>query len=143
MKPRLFTTPSMTWPESVGQALCYGWIDGERRPTSIWSAVNIMRVTELDALGRMQSAGTAAFARRSDRKSAIYSYEQDGSAEFAASHLNALKANTRAWVFFQAQAPWYRRRAIYRVGSAKQEATSRRRLEAMIKAWAQQRVELL
>jgi uncharacterized protein YdeI (YjbR/CyaY-like superfamily) len=143
--------PSMTWPESVDQALCFGWIDGvrrriddasysirftPRRSTSIWSAVNIKRVAELKALGLMEPAGVRAFERRSDKKSAIYAYEQDGSAEFSPSQLRTLRANKKAWKFFQAQAPWYRRRAIHRIVSAKQEATKVRRLNAMIALWA-------
>ena len=83
--------PSITWPESVDQALCFGWIDGvrkrvddvsytirftPRRAGSNWSSINIRRVGELDGLGHMQEAGLAAFAKRSDEKSRIYVYEQ-------------------------------------------------------------------
>ena len=149
-------TPSMTWPESVDQALAFGWIDGvrrriddvsytirftPRRSSSIWSAVNIKRVAELSQLGLMESAGTAAFARRAASKSAIYAYEQDGTAELSARHQKELQANAAAWAFFQAQAPWYKRRAIHRVVSAKKAETQDSRLRDMIALWAKQRKE--
>lgn len=144
-------TPSMTWPESVDQALCFGWIDGvrrrvddstytirftRRRAGSIWSAVNIRRVGELDALGLMEPSGLAAFARRSAAKSAIYAYEQDGTAELPEAQRERLAGNPKAQRFFLAQAPWYRRRAIHRIVSAKQETTRVKRLEKMITLWA-------
>src|SRR5205807_717951 len=87
--------PSITWPESVDEALCVGWIDGvrkridehsylirfsPRKPGSIWSAVNIKRANELIELGRMRPAGLAAFERRTERRSQIYAYEQDEAA---------------------------------------------------------------
>src|SRR5262245_1157545 len=83
--------PSITWPESVDEALCFGWIDGlrkridevsykirftPRRPGSVWSAVNVKRVKELTALGRMRPAGLRAFEKREDDRTAIYSFEQ-------------------------------------------------------------------
>ncbi len=83
--------PSITWPELVDEALCFGWIDGvrkgidevsyanritPRKPRSTWSAINIARAQELIALGRMRPAGLRAFERRTDERSAVYSYEQ-------------------------------------------------------------------
>jgi len=139
--------PSMTWPESVDQALCCGWIDGvrkrvddesytirftPRRPGSTWSAVNIKRVAELEKQGLMQPAGLKAFARRSEEKSRTYAYEQRHSATLEEDHLQKLKANKKAWAFFQAQAPWYQRTAIYRVVSAKKEETRLERLNKLI-----------
>jgi uncharacterized protein YdeI (YjbR/CyaY-like superfamily) len=77
--------PSVTWPESVDEALCFGWIDGvrftPRRPTSIWSTVNVKRVAQLRREGRMTSAGSAAFERRREAKTAVYAYEQRKTAE--------------------------------------------------------------
>jgi uncharacterized protein YdeI (YjbR/CyaY-like superfamily) len=148
--------PSISWPESVDQALAFGWIDGvrkriddesytirftPRRASSIWSAVNIKRVGELDALGLMEPAGLAAFERRSGAKSAIYAYEQDGTAQLSADHQRVLDAHPAARRFFDAQAPWYRRRAIHRVVSAKKELTQRKRLDSMIALWAAGRKE--
>jgi uncharacterized protein YdeI (YjbR/CyaY-like superfamily) len=138
--------PSITWPESVDQALCFGWIDGVRRsidasaysirftprkPKSIWSAVNINRVEELTNLGLMQPTGLAAFEKRDDAKSKIYAYEQKNvqlSEEFAA----IFEANAEAWTFFQTLPPSYQRPALWWVMSAKQEATQRSRLATLI-----------
>ena len=139
--------PSITWPESVDEALCFGWIDGirkrldeesyvirftPRKARSIWSAVNIGRVAELAREGRMQPAGIAAFKRRADDKSAIYSYEQRKRAAFDEAAERQFRANAKAWEFFQAQPPWYRKTATYTVISAKREETRQKRLAALI-----------
>jgi uncharacterized protein YdeI (YjbR/CyaY-like superfamily) len=133
--------PSITWPESVDEALCYGWIDGVRRNVdaesytirftrrkigSVWSSVNIKRVSALRDAGRMRAAGEAAFAARKANRSGIYSYEQRP-AELPQQWLGKLKKNKAAWTFFSAQAPWYRRTATWWVISAKQDATRERR----------------
>lgn len=138
---------SMTWPESVDKALCFGWIDGvrkrvddesytirftPRRPGSTWSAVNIKRVAELEKQGLMQPAGLKAFALRSEEKSRTYAYEQRQSATLGENHLKKLKANRKAWAFFEALAPGYQRLAIHRVVSAKKEETRLKRLDELI-----------
>ena len=143
--------PSITWPESVDEALCVGWIDGirktldaesyvirftPRKSRSTWSAVNIRRVAELKREGRMRPAGLAAFGRRTDSKSAIYSYEQRKSAAFDEAAEQQFRANKKAWAFFQSQAPWYRRTATYLVTSAKKEETRQKRLADLIAASA-------
>ena len=143
--------PSLTWPESVDEALCVGWIDGvrkridersytirftPRRTGSIWSAVNIRRVEALTAESRMQPAGLKAFAARKENKSAIYAYEQQ-QAELVEPYAGLLKKNKAAWTFFQAQPPSYRKRMCWRVISAKQEATRLKRLEKLIAESAQ------
>jgi uncharacterized protein YdeI (YjbR/CyaY-like superfamily) len=139
--------PSITWPEAVDEALCFGWIDGvrkriddvsyairftPRKPRSSWSAVNVDRVAELTRLGRMHPAGLAAFARRAADRTGIYSYEQRKAAVLDPAAEAAFRANTKAWEFFQAQAPWYRRTAIWWVVSAKKEETRRTRLAQLI-----------
>ena len=139
--------PSITWPESVDEALCVGWIDGirkrlddesyvnrftPRKPRSTWSAVNIARVAELERQGRMLPAGRAAFARRTDDKSAIYAYEQRKTATLGEEAERQFRANAKAWEFFNAQPPWYRRTAIYKIVSAKREETREKRLAALI-----------
>jgi uncharacterized protein YdeI (YjbR/CyaY-like superfamily) len=139
--------PSMTWPEAVDQALCFGWIDGVRRsldqdrytnrftprkPRSTWSAINIARAKELIEDRLMRPPGLAAFERRSDDRSAIYSYEQRTAATLEAAAEESFRANRSAWDFFQRQAPSYRRTAIYWVTSAKREETRRRRLRTLI-----------
>ena len=139
--------PSITWPQSVDQALCFGWIDGVRRriddasysirftprkARSTWSAINVRRVAELAADGLMHPAGIAAFERRSDDKTAIYSYEQREAAQLDAEQERRFRANARAWDWFQAQAPSYRRTATYWVASAKRQETRERRLERLI-----------
>ena len=139
--------PSITWPEAVDQALCFGWIDGirkslgdesyvirftPRKPRSTWSAVNIARAQELVAEGRMRPAGLAAFEARSDDRSAIYSYEQRREVRLAPDQEREFRANQRAWEFFQAQRPSYRRPALWWVVSAKREETRARRLRTLI-----------
>jgi uncharacterized protein YdeI (YjbR/CyaY-like superfamily) len=139
--------PSMTWPESVDEALCFGWIDGirksvddlrytsrftPRRRGSIWSAVNIKRAQELSDKGSMQPAGMAAFNARKENKSGIYSYEQR-SEKLAAPYEKMLRRNKAAWEFFYAQPPSYRKAIGWWVVSAKQEATRLKRLEKLMK----------
>lgn len=146
--------PSMTWSESVDQALCFGWIDGIRRsvdeerysirftprkPGSIWSAVNIRKVEELSKAGLMQPAGLQAFARRDEKKSAIYSYEQRHSAQFTAEQEGQFRAVPEAWEFFQARPGSYRRAATWWVASAKRDDTKARRLATLIEHSAQGR----
>jgi uncharacterized protein YdeI (YjbR/CyaY-like superfamily) len=139
--------PSITWPEAVDQALCFGWIDGvrkslderryvirftPRKPRSIWSAVNIKRVAELETLGLMHPAGQAAFGKRSDDRSATYAYEQRKHATLDAASSRAFQANKPAWKFFENQPPWYQRTATYWVTSAKKEETRAKRLATLI-----------
>ena len=139
--------PSITWPESVDEALCFGWIDGVRRTVdderytirftprkarSTWSAVNMERVAELTRLGRMRPPGLAAFARREAAHSQIYSYEQRSEATLDDAAEGAFRANARAWEFFEAQPPWYRRTAIYWVMTAKRDETRHKRLATLI-----------
>ena len=139
--------PSITWPESVDQALCFGWIDGVRRRVddatysirftprkarSNWSAVNVKRVAELTEQGLMRPAGVAAFERRSDDKTAIYAYEQRKAAELDPEQERRFKADEGAWTWFQAQPPSYRRTATYWVISATKQETRQRRLERLI-----------
>ena len=139
--------PSMTWPESVDEALCTGWIDGvrrrvddesytirftPRRPRSIWSAVNIARVAELTRQGRMRLAGIAAFQRRTEARSGIYSYEQREAATLDAAAEQRFAGTPGAWDFFQAQTPSYRRVATHWVISAKRPETREKRLAALI-----------
>jgi uncharacterized protein YdeI (YjbR/CyaY-like superfamily) len=139
--------PSITWPQSVDEALCYGWIDGVRRSLgeeaytirftprkakSTWSAVNIARVAELTETGRMRPAGLRAFAAREESNSRIYAYENRDKAVFDVALEERFRANGAAWDFFQAQPPGYRRTIIHWVMSAKQEATRLRRLEQLI-----------
>lgn len=146
--------PSITWPESVDEALCYGWIDGIRRSLgdeaysirftprkqkSTWSAVNIARVAELTELGRMQPAGLKAFQAREESNSRIYAYENRDTAVLDPALEERFRANEKAWSFFQAQPPGYRKTATYWVTSAKQEATRLRRLEQLIADSEQER----
>ena len=141
--------PSVTWPEAVDEAICVGWIDGikrslgaesysgrftPRKAGSIWSAVNIRKAETLSVQGRMRAEGLAAFARRREARSGIYSYEQKEAAELPEWAVARFRENALAWAWFQGQAAWYRRTAAWRVVSAKQEATRRKRLEALVEA---------
>jgi uncharacterized protein YdeI (YjbR/CyaY-like superfamily) len=146
--------PSITWPEAVDGALCFGWIDGvrksvdatsykirftPRKPRSIWSAVNARRATELSALGLMHPAGLAAFQKREEKRSEIYSYEQRKAAKLPAAYEKEFRAHKTAWKFFQAQAPWYRRTCSFWIISAKKEETRLKRLAALIEDSVHQR----
>ncbi len=139
--------PSITWPESVDVALCFGWIDGvrksidetsytirftPRRPTSTWSAVNIKRVQQLEKMGLMHPAGLKAFAARSAKKSGIYSYEQRKSARFTREQQKQFRANKAAWEFFRSQAHSYQRVTTWWVITAKKEETRLKRLSILI-----------
>ncbi len=143
--------PSLTWPESVDEALCFGWIDGVRRrideesytirftprqAKSAWSRVNVERMAELEREGRVAPAGRAAFARRSEERSGTYSYEQRAAAKLDADSERRFRAARAAWKWFEAQPPGYRRTATFWVVSAKREATRRRRLEQLVECSA-------
>ena len=137
----------MSYEEALEEALCFGWIDGLRKrldeesyvqrftprtANSYWSAVNITRVTELKAAGRMHAAGDAAFERRDKSRTGAYSFERQ-TAKLEPTHEAQFQANTKAWTFFASQAPWYRRVAVHWVTSAKRAETRQRRLETLIK----------
>ena len=142
--------PSVTWPESVDEALCCGWIDGirktidagsykirftPRKKASIWSAVNIQRVKALTEEKRMLPAGLEAFAARRDNTSGIYSYEQRRS-ELDEPYLGQFTRHQAAFEFFMAQPPGYRKVVIWWVVSAKKEETRLKRLDTLIEASA-------
>jgi uncharacterized protein YdeI (YjbR/CyaY-like superfamily) len=139
--------PSMTWPESVDEALCFGWIDGVRKAVdgeryairftprkrgSTWSLVNTRRVEELIRGRRMQPSGLRAFEARDADKSGAYSFEQRTAARLGAEAEARFRANRAAWRFFESQPPGYRKTAIWWVVSAKREATRERRLQTLI-----------
>lgn len=138
--------PSMSWSQSVDQALCYGWIDGvkhsidsesyqirftPRKRSSIWSAVNIKKVEDLIAKGLMHESGMLSFQHRSESKSRIYSFENE-EVEFSPHFKTIFMANDVAWSFFQALAPTYRKTSSHWVMSAKQESTREKRLHELI-----------
>jgi uncharacterized protein YdeI (YjbR/CyaY-like superfamily) len=138
---------SVTWPESVAEALCFGWIDGIRRRVdeerytirftprkagSIWSAVNIGTMTRLIDEGLVHPAGMRAFERRSADKSAIYAYENRQTAVMDAGAEREFRRHRAAWKYFQSRPPWYRQTAIWRVISAKREETRAKRLAELI-----------
>jgi uncharacterized protein YdeI (YjbR/CyaY-like superfamily) len=138
--------PSVTWKDVVDQELCFGWIDSvrysmdggrtaqrltPRRRGSVWSDINIRRFGELEAMGLVHPAGRAAFEKRDEARSRIYSYE-NRSRGFDAATEAQLRKRKRAWKFFEAQAPSYRRTAAFWVMSAKQAETRKRRLEKLI-----------
>src|ERR1700756_859964 len=146
--------PSITWPEGVDGALCFGWIDGPRKsidassykirftprkPRSIWSAINIRRANELSKLRLMHSAGLAAFEKRDGDRSAIYAYEQRKAAKLPPAFEKKFRGNAEAWKFFQSQPPWYQRTSTYWVISAKKEETRLKRLATLIDCSARKR----
>ncbi|MDX2304078.1 MAG: YdeI/OmpD-associated family protein [Microscillaceae bacterium] len=138
--------PSITWPESVDQALCFGWIDGirksidtesykirftPRKPNSIWSAVNLKKMDELMAQGLVMPAGMAIYEKRNLKKQEIYSFEQEN-IELGETYQSQFKENAKAWKLFQAMPPSYRKTAIWWVISAKQESTRLKRLAILM-----------
>ena len=138
--------PSVTWQDVVDVELCFGWIDSvryslgddrsaqritPRRKGSIWSAVNIKRFKELEKLSLVHPSGRAAFERRDEARSRIYSYE-NRSRGFDGAHEAVFRKHRTAWKFFESQPPSYRRTAAFWVMSAKQEETRARRLEKLI-----------
>jgi uncharacterized protein YdeI (YjbR/CyaY-like superfamily) len=145
---------NLTWPQAVDEALCFGWIDGvrhrideehyrirftPRKAGSHWSAVNIKRVPELEAEGRMRPAGRAAFAKRTEAKSRMASYEQVEFPELSPAERKVFRANKAAWAFYVALAPGYRRKANWIVIRAKREATRKKRLAELVAACAEGR----
>ena len=141
--------PSMTWQESVDEALCYGWIDGvrtridddsykirftPRKPTSTWSAINIERVAVLRKEGRMTDAGLEAYAHRKESKSRTYAYEQAKTAALEPKELALFRKNKAAWKYFESQPPGYRHLHIWRIVSAKRAETRQSRLAKLIVA---------
>ena len=143
--------PSMTWSQAVDEALCFGWIDGvrhsideisyrnrftPRKPRSTWSKVNIAKVEALEAEGRMTDAGRAAFARRTEANSGVYSHEGDRAEVLPEPYAAVLAADGAASAYFAARPRTYRRAAVHWVTSAKQEATRERRLAQLVECSA-------
>lgn len=139
--------PSMTWSESVDQALCFGWIDGvrksidtqsyqirftPRKSSSIWSAVNIRKMKELVEKGLMKPAGLESFKKRKEDKSVIYPHEKE-EVHFSPEYEKQFKANKKAWKYFKTLATSYRKNSKNWVMSAKQESTRTSRLAQLIK----------
>jgi uncharacterized protein YdeI (YjbR/CyaY-like superfamily) len=139
--------PGMTWEESVDEALCFGWIDGirkrvddqaytirftPRRSSSTWSRRNIDRYRELAREGRVAPAGRAAWGRRSDERSGVYSFEQVTPSALPEAYLERIRALPAAWADWEARPPGYRRQVTHWVMSARREETRERRLVALI-----------
>ncbi len=138
--------PSMTWSDSVDQALCFGWIDGirkkidderycirftPRKPGSTWSRINIAKVEEMTRQGLMFPAGLEAFRHRKENKSGIYSFENE-IRDLPDEYAEIFQKNSTAWRFYSAQPPSYRKTMTHWILSAKQEATKMKRLERLI-----------
>ena len=138
--------PSITWKESVDEALCFGWIDGvrkriddksytirftPRKKRSIWSSINIRRANELIELGLMEASGLAAFRGRDESRAQQYSFENPPR-DLPPEYETRFRAKKKAWAYFAAQPPGYRRVAIWYVVSAKKEETRERRLGTLI-----------
>ena len=137
---------NMSWSQLVDQVLCFGWIDGKgksidderwciritpRKPSSIWSAVNIKKMEVLQKAGLMQPAGLAAFAKRTESKSKIYSHESEAKI-LSPAYEKQFKANKKAWAFWEAQPPGYKKVVVHLIMTAKQEKTQLSRLERVI-----------
>ena len=142
--------PSLTWPESVDQALCFGWIDGlrktideesykirftPRKPKSIWSLVNIKKMETLQKQGLVTEAGLAAYDKKSVERSKVYSYEREA-VELSNEFEQEIRNNDAAWAFWQELAPYARKASTQWVMSAKREETRKRRLGVLIESAA-------
>jgi uncharacterized protein YdeI (YjbR/CyaY-like superfamily) len=143
--------PSITWPQAVDEALCFGWIDGvrqrldaesysirftPRRAGSTWSAVNIRRAEALREEGRLRAPGLRALAQRREKASRTYSYEQQAEPELDAALARSFRADRKAWNFFQSQAPSYRRKCIHWVMAARKSEIRQARLKRLIAAFS-------
>ena len=139
---------SVTYAEALDEALCFGWIDGvrknlnetsytirftPRKPTSIWSNVNVKHVERLQKEGRMHRAGIDAYERRSPERTGIYSFE-NRPRELSPEYEKIFRQNKAAWKFFQEQPPGYKRLMVFRTMSAKKEETRLRRLRQLIES---------
>ena len=145
--------PSITYPEALDQALCFGWIDGvrksvnatsymvrftPRKPKTYWSKVNTNRANQLVKLGLMQPPGAKVFQARDQATTARYSFERE-TAKLSPASAKQFKSNPKAWTFFQSQPPYYQRVCTWWVVSAKQDTTRLRRLQTLITASTQHR----
>ncbi|MGD0505324.1 MAG: YdeI/OmpD-associated family protein [Steroidobacteraceae bacterium] len=141
--------PSMLWPESVDEALRYGWIDGvrkriddnayhirfsPRKPSSIWSAVNIAKVKRLTSQGRMTESGLAAFARRTANRSVVYAYEQRQESELSVAEIAEFKRDPQAWEFFRGTPPSYRKILVHWIARAIKPQTRDSRFRKLLEA---------
>jgi len=141
--------PSMTWPESVDEALCFGWIDGvrkriddksyqirftPRRPSSIWSAVNIAKIKALRTAGKMTAAGERAFAHRTDKTYGVYSYEHESEAALTPAERGAFRRAKGSWKYLQSCPPSYRRLVLFYIVNAKKAETRAKRLQKVVQA---------
>lgn len=141
--------PSMSWSESVDEALCFGWIDGvrkriddqsysirftPRKPASIWSAINIAKFKQLESAGRMTPAGFKAFAHRADAKSVVYAYEPPSTAELSPAELREFKREKAAWRFFERTPPSYKKVVLHWVTTAKKPQTRVSRFSKLLQA---------
>ena len=139
--------PSLTWQEAVDEALCVGWIDGirkrrddesfiqrftPRRKGSNWSLINIARVGVLTKARRMRAAGLAAFALRHEARSGVYSFERQVPATFTPAEQKAFRARKKAWAFFEAQPPSYRKIVLHWLTSAKRAETRTKRFKELV-----------
>ena len=144
--------PSMTWPEAVDEALCFGWIDGvrkriddesyqirftPRKATSIWSAVNIAKFEKLWAAGRVTLAGAQAYSLRTAERSVVYSYEQTEVAELSDDEKQCFQRNAAAWHYWQSTPPGYRKLVLHHIVSAKRPETRAARLAKLMDFSAQ------
>lgn len=141
--------PSLTWPQAVDEALCFGWIDGvrhavdassyrirftPRRPGSVWSAVNLARVEALEALGRMTEAGREAWRARREDRCRVYSYDSPEAPALTEAEVDLLRARGGAWAYLEACPPGYRRMVIRWVTSVVRPDARQRRLERVAQA---------
>ncbi len=138
--------PGITWSQSVDEALCFGWIDGvrksideqsyqirftPRRKTSIWSPVNLEKVKTLTKQGLMQQAGLDIYNKRAKSKPADYAFTKK-ELFMPPQYVSIFKKKNKAWSYFNALAPSYKKLSIHWVISAVQEKTQLKRLNELI-----------
>src|SRR3954468_353577 len=143
--------PSVSWSDAVDEALCVGWIDSvrysldaersaqrftPRRPGSNWSAINVAKIAEPRAAGRLRPAGEGAYAKRREDRTAVYSFERREDAALTPEEEARFRANEPAWAWFSARPPSFRKQSLHWVVAVKRPETRQAHLETLIEASA-------
>ena len=135
---------SISYVESVEEAICFGWIDGKkrsideqkyahrfspRRAKSKWTPLNIKRAKALIEQGRMSKSGLRSFEQRVEYDERFLELRSQQETTLPESIENTLRANKKAWANFNALAPGYKKQYILWLVSAKKPETRARRLQ--------------
>jgi uncharacterized protein YdeI (YjbR/CyaY-like superfamily) len=143
--------PTVTYPEALQEALCYGWIDGlrkayddvsylqrftPRRVKSIWSKVNTRHAETLIKAGRMQAAGLKHIEAAKQDGRWDRAYDSPARCKLPEDFLNALEKNRSAKAFFVTLSKRNTFSIAYRLQSAKRPETREKRMKAILQMLA-------